>query len=174
MAILRKNTVGKSKGRHQVAVLLGGNLGDVMATFKQVEIRFRALGEILQSSSVYRTEAWGMQGAPDFYNQVLLLETGLEPEELMERMLGIEKELGRSRNTSPQYTSRPIDLDILFYDRLVLETKKLVIPHPRLQQRRFALQPLEELIPDYEHPVLRKTISTLILELDDNLSVTKV
>ncbi|MEQ9262371.1 MAG: 2-amino-4-hydroxy-6-hydroxymethyldihydropteridine diphosphokinase [Owenweeksia sp.] len=174
MAILRKNSQASAGNLRTYVILLGGNLGNVPETFIQVIKQLGDMGVVKNCSSLYLTEAWGMNGAPDFYNQVIRLETDTEPLGMMRDLLFIEEEQGRVRDHSGSYTSRTIDLDILFIDELIIETKELEVPHPRLQERSFVLEPLCELMPDFIHPVLKKSMVKLRDECKDELSVKRL
>lgn len=154
-------------------LLTGGNLGnraENLETAKRM-IDERA-GSVLKTSSVYETAAWGKTNQPDYLNQALMIKTPLQPNELLECLLQIEKELGRVRQE--KYGSRTIDIDILFYGDSIMNTPRLVIPHPQLQNRRFVLEPLAEIDPALIHPVFNKTISTLLSECIDPLNVKKI
>ena len=131
-----------------------------------------AAGTIAKQSSVYETAAWGNTNQQAFLNEVILVQTKLSPEELMQTLLSIEQQLGRIR--TQQFGPRTIDLDILFYDSLVLKTKLVTIPHPAIQDRRFVLVPLAELSPRKLHPVYRQTIASLLKHCADNLAVKKL
>ncbi|MGZ5286911.1 MAG: 2-amino-4-hydroxy-6-hydroxymethyldihydropteridine diphosphokinase, partial [Flavisolibacter sp.] len=129
-------------------------------------------GHIVNKSSVYETAAWGREDQPPFLNQVMVVETELQPGELLQAILIIERSLGRTREK--KYGPRLIDIDILFYNDEVISEKGLVVPHPQMQYRRFVLEPLAQLSPDKWHPVLQKKISELLAECTDPLSVNKI
>lgn len=112
-------------------------------------------------SSVYETESWGFETDNLFLNMVAKIETFLEPQALLEALLGIEKSMGRVRNKEV-YSSRIIDIDILFYEDIILNENELKIPHPHLHERRFVLEPLAEIAPDFIHPVLKKSVFNLL------------
>jgi 2-amino-4-hydroxy-6-hydroxymethyldihydropteridine diphosphokinase len=114
---------------------------------------------IIRQSSWYLTEPVGLEDPEWFVNGVVLLETPLAPESLMQRMLDIETTLGRTR--SVKWGPRIIDLDLLLYDQVILNSSTLTLPHPLLETRRFVLEPLAEIAPDLLHPVLKKTMSQL-------------
>jgi 2-amino-4-hydroxy-6-hydroxymethyldihydropteridine diphosphokinase len=118
----------------------------------------------LAQSPIYETSPWGYTDQPDFLNQVVQAETDLPPEQLLPHLKSIEVALGRAPNF--RYGPRLIDLDILFYDDLVLQTPDLIIPHPRLTKRAFVLMPLADLAPDLRHPVLGQTVRQLLAGVD--------
>lgn len=153
-------------------LLIGGNLGDRAAYLAEAVNQISArCGRVTNTSSLYETAAWGNTNQPAFYNQAICVETILEPETLLERLLTIEIEMGRVREE--KYGPRTIDLDILMIDDKVLDTPTLTIPHPQLQNRRFALLPLIEIAPELHHPVSDKTIHELLLNCPDTLDVQK-
>ena len=147
---------------------LGSNQGDRVGYVQQAA---RLLDDhpnidLLCSSSLYETEPVGNKDQEWFVNAALQIRTSLPPEELLQQCLRIEKQLGRIRSENiPKWSPRNIDIDILFYDNLILSTPELDIPHPRVHERAFALVPLLELVPDMPHPVLGKTL----LELHNDL-----
>jgi 2-amino-4-hydroxy-6-hydroxymethyldihydropteridine diphosphokinase len=134
------------------------------------EIETRA-GIIMEASSLYQTGAWGKTDQPDFLNQVLKIETPLDARELLEQLLSAEQSMGRHRNE--KYGPRTIDMDILFFNDEIIDNKSLQVPHPRLQERRFALIPLAEIAGEKIHPVLGKSINDLLAECPDKLPVYK-
>ena len=108
---------------------------------------------LVERSSLYNSEPWGFEAEEWFLNVLLVVETELDPDTLMDRLLDIERELGRVRHPEIEgYTSRTVDLDILYYGDQIVRTAKVTAPHPRLPERRFALMPLCELVPDFLHP----------------------
>jgi 2-amino-4-hydroxy-6-hydroxymethyldihydropteridine diphosphokinase len=129
-------------------------------------------GQVIQVSSLYETAPWGKTDQADFLNQVLLVETKLSPQALLQAIFSIEEKGGRKRTL--KNAPRTIDIDILFYNHLVLEEPGLCIPHPRIKDRRFVLEPLNEISPGLQHPVLGKTIHQLLLECKDELAVKKI
>jgi 2-amino-4-hydroxy-6-hydroxymethyldihydropteridine diphosphokinase len=169
---------------HSVFLLLGSNQGNrelnLLIACSGIK---KSIGNILKISSVYETEPWGFEDNTAFYNQALEAETALNPEELLQEIHRIEKELGRVRQVpegspgcgcSVSYSSRTIDVDILFYGSRILFTDELMIPHPRLHERRFTLLPLDEIAPGFVHPVYRKSVSDLLLLCKDKGGVKKI
>jgi 2-amino-4-hydroxy-6-hydroxymethyldihydropteridine diphosphokinase len=161
---------------NEAYLCLGGNLGNSFITFKEAcgYIEQQA-GDIKLCSSIYQSQAWEMDDAPDFYNQVIKLDTNLKPEELMLALLDIEKALGRERKEHvTDYQNRVIDIDVLFYNNEVLKTRTIEIPHPRLHLRKFVLEPLNEVAPNYVHPLLHKSVSELLALCADKGQVKKL
>ena len=155
-----------------VYLLLGSNLGDRNTYIKEASVLLAQLvGKIKRSSSIYETQSWGVENLPDYLNQVLEIETSLEPEIILEKTQIIEEKLLRKRTN--KWQSRTIDIDILFYGSAIINTSKLKIPHPEIQNRLFTLVPLDELIPDFIHPVINKSIHKLKQEVKDKLLVKK-
>ncbi|WP_256012387.1 2-amino-4-hydroxy-6-hydroxymethyldihydropteridine diphosphokinase [Desertivirga xinjiangensis] len=157
----------------RIYLLLGSNLGERdQVLHKAAEAISERVGDILQKSSLYETESWGKTGQPHFLNQVICIESGMSALKVLKELLEIENLLGRKR--LEKWGSRIIDIDILFYGSSIINEPDLTVPHPYFQERRFAVMPMLEIAPDFEHPVLHKTISIIALELTDELSVHKV
>lgn len=154
----------------KVFILLGSNLGDRELIVNQAcEMMGKRCGEIVDKSSLYESEPWGFQSEQWFLNQVVVMDTSLQPDELMNTLLSIEKELGRDRSVHHDgYVSRPIDLDILYFGDKIIETQMVTAPHQRLHQRRFTLLPLCEIAPDFVHPLLKMTNIQLLESCEDS------
>jgi len=158
---------------NEVTLLLGCNIGNCESTFiETLNALEKKCGRLKNKSSLYKTAAWGYSKQNDFLNQVLVFETALAPIELLSQISKMEFELGRSRIIANG--PRNIDIDILFYNDLEVITNNLVIPHPRLHLRKFTLIPLNEIIPNYIHPVYRMSIADLLKACTDDLQVTKL
>ncbi len=143
---------------------LGSNLGDRMAHLRAALDALPPEVQITKRSPVYETPAWGYEDQGPFLNMVIEGRTELEPEALLARLKQLETELGRT--PSFRWGPRLIDMDILFYDQLILDTPSLTIPHPRLRERAFVLLPLTDVAPEWKHPVLGKTVRELLAEID--------
>lgn len=155
-----------------IFLLLGSNLGNRQENLERARILLtKNVGEIVTESSVYLTKAWGKTDQPDFLNQVVRIKTLLPAEALLQSILRIESDLGRVR--LEKWGSRIIDIDILFYNDVVIASAELVIPHPALHQRRFTLAPMAEISPEFVHPVLKKSIHELLESCEDQQHVEK-
>lgn len=154
---------------HSVYLLTGSNQGNRKEQLKQsiTELELHA-GTIVKASAMYETEAWGIEGLPAHLNQALLLQTRLAPVQLLSVIHDIENKLGRIRQQ--KWGVRAIDIDIIYFDDLILELPQLVIPHPLMQQRNFVLAPLAEIAPDFIHPILQKTNKQLLEISEDKLA----
>ncbi|MBI5826993.1 MAG: 2-amino-4-hydroxy-6-hydroxymethyldihydropteridine diphosphokinase [Deltaproteobacteria bacterium] len=150
----------------KVFIAIGSNLGHRAANCaRAIELIGRLKDtEVVGKSSLYETEPWGVTGQPGFINAAVEVRTSLEPEELLRALKSIEAGMGRKE--TGRWGPRTIDLDIIFYGDMVVEKEGLTIPHPRLQERAFVLVPLNEIAPDFMHPVLKKTVSELTARTD--------
>jgi 2-amino-4-hydroxy-6-hydroxymethyldihydropteridine diphosphokinase len=153
---------------------LGSNLGDreknLNSAIAEIE---KEIGKMVAVSSYYETEPWGFVTENQFLNMAMIAETDLSPSGVIGRILMIEAKLGRSRS-GKEYSSRVIDIDILFFSDLILDEPSLKIPHPLLHERRFVLAPLCEIVPDFIHPVFKISLSRLLSGCSDNSTVRKV
>ena len=131
-----------------------------------------SIGRVEKKSSIYETKSWGFN-SNNFYNTCLLIESSLSVELILNKILKIEKDMGRLNSVS-QYSDRYIDIDILFFEDIIVNSKDLIIPHPRLHLRKFVLTPMLDMVPDLIHPILKKSIRQLELECDDNDQPKKI
>lgn len=158
---------------NNVVLSLGSNMGDRLSNFSTAR---KKIGEIpavfLKTSAVYQTAPWGTTGQPDFLNQVVEIETSLDAHTLMEKLLTIEKTMGRERKE--KWEARIIDIDILFFNDAQISSDVLTVPHRHLHERRFVLEPLNEILPQKVHPVYRKTIAYLHASLQDSDQIKKL
>jgi 2-amino-4-hydroxy-6-hydroxymethyldihydropteridine diphosphokinase len=158
---------------HHAYLLLGSNMDEPINQLETARKWASArAGDLIHTSALYKTAAWGNTEQPDFINQVILIRTALTPQELLNTLLLIETDMGRIR--AEKYGPRRIDIDILLYDDITLNTPTLTIPHPQLPSRRFTLLPLGEIAPTLCHPVSGLTIQTLIDQCTDPLFVEKL
>ena len=152
-------------------LMLGSNLGDRLKNLQQsCKALGNEVGAIIRSSAIYESEPWGFSHPEYFLNQILILQTSFEVEEVLGSILKIEEGMGRVRNSN-DYQARTIDIDILFYNEQVVQSEFLTVPHPRLAERRFVLLPLLEMESDLIHPVTGRTIWEMYRECQDTLSV---
>lgn len=156
-----------------VFLLLGTNLGNRTANLTEaIRAIHEQVGKIITASSVFETSAWGKTDQPSFLNQALEIRTQLDAEMLLTRLLSIEEQMGRLRRE--HWGQRVIDIDILFFGNDVYTSPRLLIPHPQLANRKFTLIPLNEIAPEFVHPLLKKTITELLEICPDTLDVMKV
>jgi 2-amino-4-hydroxy-6-hydroxymethyldihydropteridine diphosphokinase len=154
-------------------LLIGGNEGERLHYLEQAKKEIeQSCGEISLQSSIYETAAWGIRDQPSFLNQAIMIQTQHNADKLMDEILSIEEKLGRIRKE--KYGPRTIDIDILFFNEDIINLSHLRIPHPELQNRRFALVPMNEIAPELVHPGLHKTIMQLLKECKDPLDVKKI
>ena len=149
---------------HTVYLALGTNLGDRLANLKQAVSALPPLVRLVAASPVYETPPWGYVEQPAFLNQVIRAETDLDPHALLAYLKQTEINVGRK--TTFRYGPRVIDLDILFYDEILLNSPELTIPHPNIPERAFVLVPLADLNPDLRHPSLGKTVRQMLESID--------
>jgi len=147
-----------------VYLCLGSNLGDRAANLRKTLALIEKAGiKVEAKSSIYETEPYGIKNQPFYLNGCIKTAAGLQPEEMLNKLKEIEVQAGRI--PGPKWGARIIDIDILFYDNIIIRQENLIIPHPEIQNRRFVLAPLCEIARDYIHPVLKKTVKQLIDDL---------
>ena len=153
-------------------LLLGSNMGNSQ---QQLSIAIKnitqKIGGVIRKSKLYTTAAWGNTNQPDFLNQVIVVETKHTALQTIKTILGIEEEMGRVR--TKKNAPRIIDIDILFFNKQIIAENILTVPHPEIQNRRFVLIPLNELSPNFKHPVIKKTMHQLLVNCSDTLDVKK-
>jgi len=156
-----------------IYLLLGSNLGDKKANLELAKTLIQQnTGHIKRQSSIYETAAWGKTDQPSFFNQVVEMDTSLEPRQLLVFIQQTEKEMGRVR--IEKWGQRLIDIDLLYYHDTMVSSTDLTVPHPGIPERRFTLVPLVELAPDFVHPVLKKSHTALLKECKDPLKVERL
>ncbi len=155
-------------------LLLGGNKGDKLQNLKDaICLLKKQVGNVSKHSAIYVTAAWGNSNQPDFYNQVICIETTLSAQELLKQTISIEESLGRIR-TEKKWEQRTMDIDILFYNDEIIDTPDLKIPHPYIQERNFVLIPMEQIAAQYIHPKFKKNITLLLSNCKDSLEVRRL
>jgi 2-amino-4-hydroxy-6-hydroxymethyldihydropteridine diphosphokinase len=167
----------KRKNTHIAYLSLGTNLGNRLQNLqKTLDLIKHEIGEIIKLSSIYQTEPWEMNlDSPPFLNMVIAVKTKLSPDKLLEVTQHIEIKLGRQeKSESNKYKNRIIDIDILLIDDLILNTEKLIIPHPLMDKRNFVLYPLCEIAKDVIHPKLEKSINDLKNNCSDQLKISSL
>lgn len=156
----------------EIVLHTGSNIGNRNANLAKANYLIeRNIGKIKKTSALYETEAWGFKNQDDFLNQALLVETNLAAEYVLNNIHRIERNLGRIRDK--KWRERSIDIDIIFYGANVIKLESLTIPHKHLESRNFVLVPLNEIIPNFIHPVSKKRISQLLQESTDSSDVRK-
>ncbi len=155
------------KTTKKVYISLGSNKGDKFQNLQAaINAIYQKIGNIKIISKVYKSASFGFSG-DDFLNVCAIIETGLSANNVLKELLKIERSLGRTRTEKAGYENRTIDLDILFFEDEIINTKTLKIPHPEIQNRKFVLQPIHDIASNYVHPKLKKVISDLLIECQD-------
>ncbi len=157
---------------NRIYLLLGSNLGNSKTQLSKATTAIKKqIGKLTRQSGLYSTAAWGNTKQPDFLNQVIIVETSLDAQQVMASILNIEQKMGRLRTV--KNAPRIIDIDILFFNKAIIDQKELSVPHPQIQNRRFVLVPLNELSPNLVHPVLKRSVHQLLIHCADTLNVKK-
>jgi 2-amino-4-hydroxy-6-hydroxymethyldihydropteridine diphosphokinase len=158
--------------KRTIYLCIGGNLGEREANLEETRMFLEYnFGDIMASSSVYESEAWGMENAPAFLNQVVIIESELSNDDLLMEIEELEEFYGRERSNTG-YLSREMDIDVLYIGDEIIDTEKLKVPHPKMHERKFVLVPLAELAPQFVHPGLKKN-SEELMSICADLSVVK-
>lgn len=161
------------KNLNRIYLSIGSNIGNRYLNLQKAVLALKAkVGTILHTSSIYENGAVGFDGE-DFLNACLLLETNLSPTEVLAELKQIESNLGRKKDSNQGYASRSIDLDILYYDDLIINGAGLSIPHPRMIERNFVLKPLADIAPQFYHPIYKKDTRNLLQECKDKNKLNK-
>lgn len=147
----------------EALLLLGGNIGEVRERLDRAEAMINGqVGSVLSRSRDHWTAPWGFQDERLFLNRALVVRTDLSPRDLLSKCLDIERHLGRTRMDGQHYSARTIDIDLLLCGDRVISSPELVLPHPRLHERPFALSPAADVAPDWSHPLFHRTVLTLL------------
>lgn len=158
----------------RVVLLTGSNDASAESVLQRTaQLLEQRVGHITSRSDIYRSEAWGFTAERDFLNQALLLESELTAYEVLATVLDVEKQVGRNRiaeqqeraATGERYASRVVDVDVMFYDDDILQSSSLTLPHPLLHEREFALRPLCQIMGDYRHPVLGRSLNDILEDI---------
>jgi len=166
---------GSPLALHRAVLSIGSNMGNRAALLRgAVHALSERVGPVVRRSPVVETAPWGFSAERNFLNQVVVVDTALSAEQVLQSALAIEATMGRRRDYDPLhppeshvYQSRPIDIDIIFFDDTTMDTPLLQIPHPRMHLRRFVLEPLCALMPGYEHPALHRTVRQMLDDLNE-------
>ena len=160
--------------KRAIYLCIGGNLGEREANLEEaLEFIDFNFGDVVGVSSIYESEPWGMSDVPNFLNQVVHIQSELTDRELLEEIADLEEFFGRERS-SQGYVSREMDIDVLFIDEEVISTEALQVPHPRISERRFVLEPLAEIAPEFIHPELKQSVVVLLKACSDKGKVTRL
>jgi len=153
-------------------ILLGGNQGNREKLLGQaIQLIKTNLGQIIKCSGLYESDAWGYKSESKFLNQVIQITTVFPPNQLLSELKKIESQLGRTRTEEKGYEDRSLDLDILFYNELIINKRELIIPHPRMHLRRFTLKPLAEIAGSVIHPYFKVSVENLLNNCNDQVEV---
>ena len=153
---------------NKTVLLLGSNIDNRLELLANASsLIIEQIGSVVLASSIYESDPWGFDSSNPFLNQALLIKTTISPEKVLEKCLSIESQLGRTRNEDGSYADRNIDIDILLYEKLIISNGNLEIPHPRMHQRRFCMEPLVEIAPNWFVPTFQKTTSQILAICSD-------
>ena len=162
------------KSQNQVVLSLGTNQGNRLLNIKNcLELIHQEVGTVIKISKLYETPSWGFESGP-FYNCAVVIHSSKSPQKLLSSLLGLEKKLGRVRKDSQNYEARVIDIDIISVNEEIIETDSLKVPHPEMQNRNFVLYPMNDLNLNWEHPVIKKSVSDLLTSSSDDSKCVEV
>ncbi|MBV2195883.1 MAG: 2-amino-4-hydroxy-6-hydroxymethyldihydropteridine diphosphokinase, partial [Flavobacterium sp.] len=160
--------------QHQVILSLGSNQGNRLETIQScIDLIHNEVATVVKVSKIYETPAWGFESEP-FYNAAILIHTIKSAQKILNQVLKVEKKLGRVRSKDSGYQARIIDVDIIAFDEEIISTENLQVPHPLMQNRKFVLQPMLDLGLNWEHPLLKKSVSQLLLQTEDTSEIKAV
>lgn len=160
--------------KRSIYLCIGGNLGEREANLEEaIEFIDFNFGDVMGVSSIYESEPWGMTDVPNFLNQVIHIQSELTDKELLVEIADLEEFFGRERS-SKGYVSREMDIDVLFIDQEIISTESLQVPHPRMSERRFVLEPLAEIAPEFIHPELKQSVESMLKACSDKGKVTRL
>ncbi|WP_374398672.1 2-amino-4-hydroxy-6-hydroxymethyldihydropteridine diphosphokinase [Flavobacterium sp.] len=160
--------------QHQVILSLGSNQGNRLETIKScIDLIHSEVATVVKVSRIYETPAWGFESEP-FYNAAILIHTSKSAQKILNQVLKVEKKLGRVRSKDSGYQARIIDVDIIAFDEEIISTETLQVPHPLMQNRKFVLQPMLDLGLNWEHPILKKSVSQLLVQTEDTSEIIAV
>lgn len=162
------------KSQNKIVLSLGSNLGDRLKTIQLcIDTIHSSIATVVKVSKVYETPSWGFESDP-FYNCALLIHSSKSPKKLLSSLLSLEKKMGRVRKNSQNYEARVIDIDIISVNEEIIATDSLKVPHPEMQNRNFVLCPMNDLNLNWEHPVLKKSVSELLSSSSDESNCVAV
>lgn len=160
--------------QHQVILSLGSNQGNRLETIQScIDLIHNEVATVVKVSKIYETPAWGFESEP-FYNGAILIHTSKSAQKILKQVLKVEKKLGRVRSKDSGYQARIIDVDIIAFDEEIISTETLQVPHPLMQNRKFVLQPMMDLGLNWEHPLLKKSVSQLLVQTEDTSEIKAV
>lgn len=162
------------KSQHQIVLSIGSNQGNRLENIEScIALIHQEVGTVIQVSKLYETPAWGFE-SDAFYNCALLLHSTSSAQKILNQVLKVEKQLGRIRSQQEGYQSRIIDVDLIVFDDEIVDSEKLQVPHPLMQNRKFVLMPMQDLKLNWKHPVFQKSVTELIAVTPDDSVCTVV